>query len=90
MGVVWAWFLDYGRVIILNFFPQAKFMPQTNNSVLVSASRDGQVRRHVISGSGELVATDKVAYHSDSAHKVIRGNFREYMLCWEPFYKILA
>lgn len=50
-------------------------MPQTNDSVLVSASRDGQVRRHVISGSGELVATDKVAYHSDSAHKVIWGNF---------------
>ena len=65
-------------------------MPQTNDSVLVSASRDGQVRRHVISGSGELVATDKVAYHSDSAHKVIRGNFCEYMLCWEPFYRILV
>lgn len=45
-------------------------MPLTNDSVLVSAARDGQVRRHVISTTGELVATDKVAYHNDSAHKV--------------------
>ena len=49
---------------------QAKFMPQTNDSVIVSAARDGQVRCHVISTTGELVTTKRVTHHNESAHKV--------------------
>ena len=45
-------------------------MPHTNDSVLVSAARDGQVRCHVISTTGELASSKRVAYHNDSAHKV--------------------
>ena len=45
-------------------------MPQTNDSVIVSAARDGQVRCHVISTTGELVTTKRVTHHNESAHKV--------------------
>lgn len=57
-------------------------MPQTNDSVLVSAARDGQVRRHVISSCGHLMGSDKVAYHNDSAHKVSGCGLREVDLTW--------
>ncbi|XP_019851127.1 PREDICTED: DDB1- and CUL4-associated factor 8-like isoform X1 [Amphimedon queenslandica] len=72
--ILWDWekgtqLANFESKHMSNVF-QAKFMPLTNESVLVSASRDGQVRRHVVSSSGELVATDKVAYHNDSAHKL--------------------
>jgi WD repeat-containing protein 42A len=49
---------------------QTKFMPRVNNSVIVSAARDGQVRRHVISTTGSLDSSKKVASHNDSAHKL--------------------
>ena len=50
-------------------------MPQTNDSILVSAARDGQVRRHVLSTTGTLVTSNRVAYHNDSAHKVNTLNY---------------
>ena len=45
-------------------------MPQCDDSVLITAARDGQVRCHVISSTGELATTKQVACHRDSAHKV--------------------
>ena len=50
-------------------------MPLTNDSVIVSAARDGQVRCHVTSTTGELVDSKRVAHHNDSAHKVISVTF---------------
>ena len=50
--------------------PQAKFMPHTGDSVLVTAARDGQVRCHVLSTSGNLMTSKRVSHHRDSAHKV--------------------
>jgi WD repeat-containing protein 42A len=72
--VIWDWVrgrmlanLDSGH--ISNIF-QAKFMPYTAESVLVTAARDGQVRCLVLSSSGSLVASKRVALHQDSAHKI--------------------
>ena len=49
---------------------QAKFVPQCNDSVIVSAARDGQVMCHVISTTGEPITSKQVGLHRDSAHKV--------------------
>lgn len=46
-------------------------MPQTNDSVIVSSARDGQVRCHVLSSTGDLMSTQRVSYHNESAHKVL-------------------
>ena len=45
-------------------------MPQCNDSVIVSAARDGQVMCHVISTTGEPITSKQVGLHRDSAHKV--------------------
>ncbi|CAI8025226.1 DDB1- and CUL4-associated factor 8 [Geodia barretti] len=72
--VVWDW--ERGRMVsklesghISNIF-QAKFMPYTGESVLVTAARDGQVRCLILSSTGSLVASKRVALHNDSAHKI--------------------
>ena len=49
---------------------QAKFMPHAGDSVLVTAARDGQIRCHVLSTSGNLMTSKRVSHHRDSAHKV--------------------
>ena len=48
---------------------QAKFLPGTNNLHLVSAARDGLIIHHILSPSGQVAYTKKVAKHFDSAHK---------------------
>jgi WD repeat-containing protein 42A len=45
-------------------------MPFTGESVLVTAARDGQVRCLILSSTGSLVASKRVALHNDSAHKI--------------------
>ena len=49
---------------------QAKFMPHSEDSVLVTAARDGQVKCHVLTSTGELHHSKRVGHHNDSAHKV--------------------
>lgn len=56
--------------VILFCLTQAKFMPHTGDSVLVTAARDGQIRCHVLSTSGNLMTSKRVSHHRDSAHKV--------------------
>jgi len=72
--VLWDW--EKGRQLakidsghMANVF-QAKFMPYTGDSVLVTAARDGQVRYLVVSSTGSVITSKRVAYHSDSAHKL--------------------
>ena len=72
--VVWNWMerkaaYKFDTKHTTNVF-QARFMPESDNSVLVSASRDGQVRAHIINSSGELANSRRVANHRDSAHKL--------------------
>ena len=45
-------------------------MPHNDDTVLVTASRDGQVRCHTLTSTGELHHSSTVGNHSDSAHKV--------------------
>ncbi|KAI6646603.1 DDB1- and CUL4-associated factor 8-like [Oopsacas minuta] len=72
--VVWKWmerrpFLTFDTKHTFNVF-QARFMPESDSSVIVSAARDGQVRAHIIGSSGELANSRRVASHKDSAHKL--------------------
>ena len=53
---------------------QAKFMPHCDDSVLVTAARDGQVMCDVISSTGNLHHSKRVGHHNDSAHKVKAGS----------------
>ncbi|XP_065180163.1 DDB1- and CUL4-associated factor 8-like [Sycon ciliatum] len=48
---------------------QAKFMPSCLNSMMVSTARDGLVRRHLLTPSGD-VTSKTVAEHDDAAHKL--------------------
>ena len=72
--IMWDWSrgtpvtsFDSGHVA--NVF-QAKFMPYTGNCVLVTAARDGQIICTVLSSSGSMMSTKRVAHHNDSAHKL--------------------
>lgn len=72
--VLWDW--ARGRVAscfdsghVANVF-QAKFMPLTEDMVLVTAARDGQIRCTVMTSTGGLNHSKRVAHHNDSAHKV--------------------
>lgn len=72
--VLWDWargrmMAKYDTGHVANVF-QAKFMPHTSDSVLVTAARDGQIRCMVVSSSGSLITSKRVAHHNDSAHKV--------------------
>lgn len=72
--VVWKWMeqrplASFDSKHTSNVF-QSRFMPESNNSLLVSAARDGQVRAHMIQPSGELASSRRIAYHKDSAHKL--------------------
>ena len=58
------------NLVVVHFHVQAKFMPHTGDSVLVTAARDGQIRCHVMSMSGNLMTSKRVSHHRDSAHKV--------------------
>ncbi len=50
--------------------PQAKFMPYSNDSIIVTAARDGQIMCDTISTTGTLLHSKRVGSHNDSAHKV--------------------
>ncbi|XP_028401788.1 DDB1- and CUL4-associated factor 8-like [Dendronephthya gigantea] len=49
---------------------QAKFMPNTNNSTVVTCARDGQVRVGYLSSIGSCSRTKRLAQHRDGAHKL--------------------
>jgi len=72
--ILWDW--ARGAVVakhntghMANVF-QAKFMPHTQDTVMVTAARDGQIRLMALSPTGELVHSKRVALHGGSAHKV--------------------
>ena len=59
---------------------QAKFVPFTGDSQIVTCARDGQVRLSLISSSGAHIGAKRLAKHSDSCHKVRRfDDFQPYM-----------
>ena len=45
-------------------------MPYTDDRVIVTAARDGQVMCNVITSTGALHHSKRVGHHNDSAHKV--------------------
>ncbi len=45
-------------------------MPHTDDKVLVTAARDGQIRLMVLTSTGEMLHSKRIARHNDSAHKV--------------------
>jgi WD repeat-containing protein 42A len=45
-------------------------MPYTGDTQIVTCARDGQVRLALISSSGSLIGTKKLAKHADSCHKL--------------------
>ncbi len=45
-------------------------MPFTDDKVIVTAARDGQIRLMVLSSTGEVVHSKRVGHHNDAAHKV--------------------
>ena len=55
-------------------------MPHTGDTVLVTAARDGQIRCHVMSTSGNLMTSKRVSHHRDSAHKV-GMNANDVLIC---------
>ena len=72
--VIWKWMeqrplLTFDTKHTSNVF-QARFMPESDNSVLISAARDGLVRAHILRSSGVLADSRRVALHKDSAHKL--------------------
>ncbi|XP_013778466.1 DDB1- and CUL4-associated factor 8-like [Limulus polyphemus] len=72
--VIWDWtaseaILKYKSGHKSNVF-QAKFMPLSGDSHLVSCSRDGQVRLAELSATGVCKETRKLAQHKDAAHKL--------------------
>lgn len=54
----------------MNIF-QTKFIDSTGCLDIVSASRDGQVRRSVIPPSGGSIKPTRLYTHSDSVHKIV-------------------
>ncbi|XP_016966723.1 DDB1- and CUL4-associated factor 8 isoform X2 [Drosophila biarmipes] len=54
----------------MNIF-QTKFIDSTGCLDIVSASRDGQVRRSVIPPSGGAIKPTRLYTHSDSVHKIV-------------------
>lgn len=72
--VIWKWMeqrplLTFDTKHTSNVF-QARFMPESDNSVLISAARDGLVRAHIIRSSGVVADSRRVALHKDPAHKL--------------------
>ncbi|XP_071958059.1 DDB1- and CUL4-associated factor 8-like [Antedon mediterranea] len=72
--ILWDWarqqkILQYNSGHRANVF-QAKFMPFSRNSTIVSCARDGQVRVAEISSVGNNVIPRKLAWHKGSAHKL--------------------
>ena len=49
---------------------QAKFMPNTNDSIMVTCARDGQVRSGTLSSIGSCNTTKRLVQHKDGAHKL--------------------
>lgn len=45
-------------------------MPYTDDQVIVTAARDGQIRLMVLTSTGEMLHTKRLGHHTDSAHKV--------------------
>ncbi|PIK53436.1 putative DDB1- and CUL4-associated factor 8 isoform X3, partial [Apostichopus japonicus] len=71
---VWDWakkdpVLVYDSGHKRNVF-QAKFMPNSGDTTLVSCARDGQVRVSELSSTGVCKATKRVAQHKAPAHKL--------------------
>lgn len=71
---VWDWVkqepvLVYDSGHKRNVF-QAKFMPNSGDTTLVSCARDGQVRVGALSSTGVCKETKRVAQHKQPAHKL--------------------
>ncbi|XP_001632024.3 DDB1- and CUL4-associated factor 8 isoform X2 [Nematostella vectensis] len=72
--VIWDWakkkkVLHYESGHASNVF-QAKFMPFSSESTLVSCARDGQVRVGFLSSTGTSKGTKKLSQHRGAAHKL--------------------
>ncbi|XP_076325601.1 DDB1- and CUL4-associated factor 8-like isoform X2 [Tachypleus tridentatus] len=82
--VLWDWtvseaILKYKSGHKSNVF-QAKFMPLSGDSHIVSCSRDGQVRLAELSATGVCKETRKLAQHKDAAHKLALETNTPHML----------
>ncbi|CAL1300479.1 unnamed protein product [Larinioides sclopetarius] len=72
--IIWDWtisepVLEYRSGHQANVF-QAKFMPLSNDSFIVTCARDGAVRLGELSSEGVCKGTRKLAQHKGSAHKL--------------------
>ncbi|XP_059468707.1 DDB1- and CUL4-associated factor 8 isoform X2 [Neocloeon triangulifer] len=72
--IVWDWaigkkYLEFVSGHRSNVF-QTKFMPGSNDSLIVTCARDGQVRLATLSTTGTCRGTRKLAQHNQSAHKL--------------------
>jgi WD repeat-containing protein 42A len=64
---------------------QAKFMPLCCDRVIVSAARDGQIFKTILSCDGEIRENKRVASHRGAAHKLalLSGNPHVFLSCGE-------
>ncbi|UYV62929.1 DCAF8 [Cordylochernes scorpioides] len=72
--IIWDWTISKPLLVYdsghrSNIF-QAKFMPHSNDGMIVSCGRDGQVRVGEISSLGVCTTTRRLAQHKGSAHKL--------------------
>ncbi|XP_022691611.1 DDB1- and CUL4-associated factor 8-like isoform X2 [Varroa jacobsoni] len=73
--MIWEW--QRNRALLVfetghrsNVF-QSKFLPNRNNTAIVTAARDGAVRLHELCDGGSAVESSrKIAYHRGPVHKV--------------------
>lgn len=74
--MVWDW-VDKTREPLVQYDSghrnnvfQAKFMPNCEDSMMITTARDGQVRMADLAPTGECLGTKKIAQHHGSAHKI--------------------
>ncbi|OQR79013.1 DDB1- and CUL4-associated factor 8-like, partial [Tropilaelaps mercedesae] len=73
--MIWEW--QRNRALLIfetghrsNVF-QTKFLPNRNNSAIVTAARDGAVRLHELcDGGSALESSRKIAFHRGAVHKI--------------------
>lgn len=87
--IIWDWVrekpvLEFDSGHRANVF-QAKFMPYSGDSHIVSCARDGQVRLAQLSVTGACKGTKKLAQHKGSAHKlsVLPDSCHSFLSCGE-------
>ncbi|CAD5121493.1 DgyrCDS9998 [Dimorphilus gyrociliatus] len=87
--ILWDWerlkpYVIYGSGHEANVF-QCKFLPASNDSVIISAARDGQIRIADISSSGTCKGTRRLARHEGPAHRItlFHDSCHEFLTCGE-------